>query len=334
MHTLSGQTEVGQSSIKKSHTGSADTKPTGPARGPTAVGNSTAGPSRNMGADTIPTAGPSRVIIIPGGGSERIYTPGEYNEPPSPSAGPGTYRSSAPSVSSNKTKSQSNVVTSTATRKVPERVLIPPLPKTSESEKEASAETNFDANPPAPGDLGAPIIIPMIPRYDAVPRSKVLFLPNGNVPIPVSYAPPGSDAPAQVSPTSLRAWNGEMTRETRTFDQTRVEVSTGADGVRRWQFFWRTKDAKPRAARWEVSTAPFVDDASKFPPPGLIAYGDASVNAQSPTMENFFAVEFNSLAKNFGNAAPPSQLYLRVVPVDASGNAAAAPSNWIRVDIR
>src|SRR5438046_2932428 len=83
-------------------------------------------------------------------------------------------------------------------------------------------------------------------------------------PSPVEYGPRGADALVQADPTSLRAWNGEMTRETRTVDQTRVEVSTGADGARRWQFFWRTKDAKPRAARWEISTAPFVDDANHF----------------------------------------------------------------------
>ncbi len=320
----------GSSTKPSSRSSTSDAQPTGPTFGPN-VGRGTNAP-RTGNAYSVPNAGPSRVIVNPGGAPERVYTPGAFLEPPSPAMGPG-YRTGS-STPSNKTKSQSNVVSSTATRKVPEKVLIPPLPKNSDAAEEAGAETNIDANPPAPGELGAPIVIPMIPRYDAVPRSKALFLPSGNVPVPVSYTPPGADAPREISPTSLRAWNGEMTRETRTFDQTRVEVSTDADGARRWQFFWRTSGAKPRAARWEISTAPFVDDANHFPPAGLIAYGDASINASSPTLENFFSVEFNSLAKNLGNTSAPSQLYLRVVPVDAGGNPAAQPSNWIRVDIR
>ncbi|MGZ4983478.1 MAG: hypothetical protein ACXV9Q_05220 [Chthoniobacterales bacterium] len=328
---ISGQTQVGGAATSAPRT-NADTasKPKDHSRGPTAVGPGATGSSRLGDADTIPSPASSKVIVAPRSGSERVYVPGGYSEPYPPAAGPG-FRSSGSSAASYKTKSQSDASDSTAARKA--KILIPSLAKHS-SAGETKAETNFDADPPTANELGAPVVIPTIPRYDAVPRSKALFLPDGNVPVPVDYTPPAADAPVQISPTALRAWNGEMTRETRTFDQTRVQVTTGADGARRWQFFWRTSGAKPRAARWEVSTAPFVDDASTFPPPGLIAYGDASVNAPSPTMENFFAVEFNSLAKNFGDAAAPGQLYLRVVPVDANGNAAAQPSNWIRLDIR
>jgi hypothetical protein len=216
------------------------------------------------------------------------------------------------------------------------KVLIPPLNKNSNAtaSEEANAAADIDANPPAPSELGAPVVIPTIPRYDAVPRSKALYLPDGNAPIPVDYTPPTPDGAVQVSPTSLRAWNGEMTRETRTFDQTRVQVTSGADDARRWQFFWRTAGAKPRAARWEISIVPFVDDGNAFPPAGLIAYGDASVSAPTPAMENFFAVEFNSLAKHFGDEPMPNRFYLRVVPVDGSGHPAAQPSNWVRVDLQ
>ena len=269
---------------------------------------------------------------VPAAHGSRTYVPNESYEAEAPGVGPVFKNTGAPPASL-KTKPSGSNTTSTAARKTPSKVLIPPLRKSGqESGEETSGPLDIDANPPEPSELGA-VVIPMIPRYDAVPRSKPLYLPEGNAPIPVDYTRPGSEASAQISPTSLRAWNGEMTRETRTFDQTRVQVTPGPDEARRWQFFWRTKDAKPRAARWEISSVPFVDDGKAFPPPGLVAYGDASVSAPSPTMENFFAVEFNLLAKHFDDEAMPNRLYLRVVPVDGSGHPAAQPSNWVRIDL-
>ncbi|MDQ6912752.1 MAG: hypothetical protein M3128_07735 [Verrucomicrobiota bacterium] len=298
------------------------------------VGTAPTTTSRIGSGQNIP---PTRELhIYPPTRETHVYVPNEYYEPDSPSAGPG-FKTNGTSPGSFKTRTPSSVATSTPARKVvATKVLIPPLRKNSNAgaNEEAYTAADIDANPPAPGELGAPIVIPMIPRYDAVPRSKALYLPDGNAPIPVDYTPPTPDGPVQVSPTSLRAWNGEMTRETRTFDQTRVQVTTGADDAKRWQFFWRTGGGKPRAARWEISMVPFVDDGNAFPPAGLVAYGDASVAAPSPAMENFFAVEFSSLAKHFGDEPMPSRFYLRVVPVDGSGHPAAQPSNWVRIDLR
>ncbi len=341
IRTLVG--EVGRAPTTSSRTGSGQsipaTTPT-PASAPNPkhsrgfvgeIGTAPTTTSRTGSEQNIPAT--RELHTYPPTRETHVYVPNEYYEPEPPSSGPG-FKSSGTPPGSFKTRASSSVATPTPARKVvATKVLIPALSKNSNAAASEEANADIDANPPAPSELGAPVVIPMIPRYDAVPRSKALYLPDGNAPIPVDYTPPTADGPVQVSPTSLRAWNGEMTRETRTFDQTRAQVTTGADDAKRWQFFWRTVGAKPRAARWEISTVPFVDDGNTFPPAGLVAYGDASVAAPSPAMENFFAVEFNSLAKHFGDEPMPNRFYLRVVPVDGSGHPAAQPSNWVRVDL-
>ena len=76
---------------------------------------------------------------------------------------------------------------------------------------------------------------------------------------------------------------------------------------------------------------PFV--SANFPPPGLVSYGDASVNANAPLTKNFFAIDFNSVAQNLPADARPTKYYLRVVPLDGDGNPVTKPSNFVRVDV-
>jgi len=185
---------------------------------------------------------------------------------------------------------------------------------------------NIDVNPPPP----AVIYIPRPPVYQAVSRSEVVYVQGGIAAVPEDYTPP---AEAPEGPTSLRAWNGDPAPEIRAFDQTRVKVAPAPDGTLSWQFYWQTKDAAPQAARWEVATVPFVSGAETFPPAGLVAYGDASLDAEVPTMANFFAVDFGSLTKGLEEAPPLRQVYMRVVPVDGDGKAVVAPSNFVRVDL-
>lgn len=188
---------------------------------------------------------------------------------------------------------------------------------------------NVDFTPPPP----PPIHIPAPPVYQSVQHSPVVYASGGIAPVPDDYTPP-AEAPPQSGPTALRAWNGDPAPETRKFDQTHVKVAPAPDGTLSWQFFWQTTGAEPQAARWEVATVPFVGGAETFPPAGLVAYGDASLNAEIPAMSNFFAVDFGALTEGLEDAPPLTQVYMRVVPVDGEGNPVIAPSNFVRVDLK
>ena len=192
---------------------------------------------------------------------------------------------------------------------------------------------NIDVNPPPPSELGPTLVIPNIPAYQAVPPSPVNYVPGVVAPVPESYDPPPQDAPVEKTSTALRAWNGQEEPPGRAFDQTRVTLSAASDGTASWQFFWQTTGPEAQAARWEIATVPFVGGYTEFPPAGLVGYGDASVNADSPLTENFFAVDFNSFAKNFEQDSVPNKYYMRVVPVDLDGNPVGTPSNFVRIDL-
>jgi hypothetical protein len=187
---------------------------------------------------------------------------------------------------------------------------------------------NIDVNPPPP----TVIYVPSVPVYQAVKRSEVVHVQGGIAPVPEDYAPP-AEAPPQEGPTALRAWNGDPAPETRKFDQTRVKIAPGPDGAQSWEFFWATSGAEPQAARWEVATVPFVAGVETFPPAGLVAYGDASLDAEVPAMGNFFAIDFGALTQGIEDAPPLRQVYMRVVPVDGDGKPAVAPSNFVRIDL-
>ena len=187
---------------------------------------------------------------------------------------------------------------------------------------------NIDVNPPPP----TVIYVPSVPVYQAVQRSEVVHVQGGIAPVPEDYTPP-AEAPPQEGPTALRAWNGDPAPETRKFDQTRVKVIPAPDGTSAWQFFWQTSGAEPQAARWEVATVPFVGGVETFPPAGLVAYGDASLDAEIPAMANFFAIDFGALTQGIEDAPPLRQVYMRVVPVDGDGKPVVAPSNFVRIDL-
>ncbi|HEX7517927.1 MAG TPA: hypothetical protein VF345_11655 [Chthoniobacterales bacterium] len=192
---------------------------------------------------------------------------------------------------------------------------------------------NIDVYPPPPSELGPPIIITEMPVYDEVPQSETNEVDEGYAPVPDNYAPPPQNAPAEISSTALRAWNGQEDPASRAFDQTRVKVPAADDGSVSWQFYWKTTGPEAQAARWEVATVPFVAGFTDFPPAGLVGYGDASINAESPLTENFFAVDFNSFSKNFEEGARPNKYYMRVVPVDLDGNLVGTASNFVRIDL-
>jgi hypothetical protein len=230
-----------------------------------------------------------------------------------------------------------NIGTPTPT---PAKILIPgkkitptPGPAKNDNKKDAHVWINIDLVPPPPSQLGPPIYIPDVPVYHSVPKSKINQVAGGMAPIPESYTPPVENAPVQVSPTALRAWNGQTEPPGRAFDQTTVKLAAAADSSLSWQFYWKTTGSQAQAARWEVATVPFVDSATTFPPPGLVGYGDASVEAKTPLTENFFAVDFNSFAKDLEQGAVPKKYYMRVVAVDLEGNAVGAPSNSVRIDL-
>ena len=192
---------------------------------------------------------------------------------------------------------------------------------------------NIDLAPPPPSQLGPTLVIPSIPVYQEVPASSVNFVPGGVAPVPETYVPPPQDAPVEITPTALRAWNGLESEEERAFDQTRVKLAGTGEGNASWQFFWKTTGPEPQATRWEVATVPFVGGVTDFPPAGLVGYGDASPDADSSLTENFFAIDFNGFAKNFEEGAVPDKYYMRVVPVDGEGNPIGKPSNFVRVDL-
>jgi hypothetical protein len=190
---------------------------------------------------------------------------------------------------------------------------------------------NIDVNPPPPAELGPPPVI-VIPVPRRVPQSEIYFVDEGITPVPDNYTPPPQNAPAEITPTALRAWNGQED-PARAFDQTRVTLPAAEDGSMSWQFYWKTTGPEAQAARWEVATVPFVGGFTTFPPAGLVGYGDASINAETPLTENFFAIDFNSFSKNFEEGARPNKYYMRVVPIDLNGNAVGGPSNFVRIDL-
>jgi hypothetical protein len=171
-----------------------------------------------------------------------------------------------------------------------------------------------------------------MPFRREIPQSRINFVEEGIMPVPDNYAPPPKNAPVVISPTALRAWNGQDD-PARAFDQTHVTLAAAKDISMSWQFYWKTTGPEAQAARWEVATVPFVAGFTDFPPAGLVAYGDASLNAASPLRENFFALDFNDFSKNFDEGARPNKYYMRVVPVDMNGNTVGAASNFVRIDL-
>jgi hypothetical protein len=220
-------------------------------------------------------------------------------------------------------------------KKIAPAAAPPELGKGGKGKGKANAQVwiNINVYPPTPSEFGPPITVPTIPVYRAVPSSKVNFVPGGVAPVPEDYSPPPQNAPVETSPTALRGWNGQEEPPGRAFDQTLVKLAAASDGTASWQFFWKTTGPEAQAARWEVATVPFVDDSIEFPPAGLVGYGDASINADSPLTENFFAVDFSGFAKNFEEGSVPNKYYMRVVPVDPEGNPIGKPSNFVRVDL-
>ena len=192
---------------------------------------------------------------------------------------------------------------------------------------------NIDVFPPPPSELGPPIHMRRMPVYREVPRSESYYMDEVEAPVPDNYRPPPQDAPVEISPTALRAWNGQEDPASRAFDQTRVKVPAADDGSVSWEFYWETTGPEAQAARWEVATVPFVAGFTDFPPAGLVGYGDASINAESPLTENFFAVDFNSFSQNFEEGSRPNKYYMRVVPVDLDGNLVGTASNFVRIDL-
>jgi hypothetical protein len=223
----------------------------------------------------------------------------------------------------------------------PTKILIPgkkatptPTPwKKDKKHKDAHIWININVMPPPPTLLGPPIYEGHPPVRHSIPKSAPHFMDDGYVPVPETYTPPPAEAPVEESPTQLRAWNGQDDDATRAFDQTRVKVVTGEDQTMSWQFYWKTTGPAAQAARWEVATVPFIAGVTTFPPAGLVGYGDASVDAESPLSENFFAIDFNSFSANFEEGSRPNKYYMRVVPVDLEGNVVGKPSNFIRVDL-
>jgi hypothetical protein len=192
------------------------------------------------------------------------------------------------------------------------------------------AATATPADVPAPPQL-PPIVINVIPVFQEVHVSEVVYVPASYAPIPQDAPPPPAQPEtAQVSPTGLRAWNGEVAQERRAFDQTRVQLAPAPDGSRAWQFYWQTNIPDAQAARWEIASMPFYPGSAEFPPVGLVAYGDASIDLESPVKENFFAVDFAAFEK--AGEPVPKRLYMRVVPVNDQGEAAGEPSNAVRID--
>jgi hypothetical protein len=269
-----------------------------------------------------------------------IHIPGKNGPTPTPTTaavkipgknGPSPTPTSAPIKIPGK-----NTGTPTPTPKIliPGKKITPtPGPPKNDNKKDVHVWINIDLIPPPPSQLGPPLYIPHVPVYHSVPQSQTNHVVGGVAPIPESYTPPAENAPVQVSPTALRAWNGQPEPPGRAFDQTRVQLAAGEDGALSWQFYWKTAGPPAQAARWEVTTVPFAEGATTFPPAGLVGYGDASVNATAPLSENFFALDFNSFAKNFEQGAVPKKYYMRVVVVDAEGNAVGAPSNLVRIDL-
>jgi hypothetical protein len=209
----------------------------------------------------------------------------------------------------------------------------PPKDKHIDKKKSIHGWINIDVVPPPPSLLGPPAFLGEPPPYHAIRQSEPVYLDEGVVSVPDNYVAPPQNNPVQVSRTALRAWNGQETAPGRAFDQTRVQVQIAADNTLPWQFYWKIHGGKTPAARWEVATVPFVAGFSTFPPAGLVAYGDAAINAESPLSENFFGLDFASFSKNFDEGSRPKKYYMRVVLIDQNGNPAGSASNLVRVDL-
>ena len=182
---------------------------------------------------------------------------------------------------------------------------------------------------PAPAQL-PPIIINIVPIFTAVQTSEIVYVPSSYAPIPHDAPPPPQETEVRISPTALRGWNGELAEERRAFDQTRIQLAPAVDGSRNWQFYWQTTIPNAQAARWEIARMPFYPGSPEFPPAGLVAYGDASIEAEIPVTENFFALDFDAFEK--AGEPIPKRLYMRVVPVNDQGEPAGEPSNAVRID--
>jgi hypothetical protein len=199
--------------------------------------------------------------------------------------------------------------------------------------KDVHVWTNIDVVPSPPSLLGPPPFLVNPPAYHPIRPAQTFYLSEGVAPVPSNYVAPPPNAPIEISPTALRAWNGQEPPG-RAFDQTRVKVLPARNGTVPWQFCWKTTGSIAQAARWEVATVPFVAGVTTFPPAGLVGYGDASINLDSPLSENFFAVDCSSFSKNFAEGFRPNKYYMRVVPIDQEGNPVGSASNFVRIDFR
>jgi len=324
------------------------TSPT-PTVGPIKIpGKTTPTPTPKVGPIKIPgktTPTPTPKVLIPGKTSPTptvgpIKIPGKTTPTPTPTVGPikipgKTTPTPTPKILIPGKITPTPSPAATATPSPVATATPSPVPdkKKDKKDKDVQIWINIDVVPPPPALLGPPIYAGTPPVYHSVPKSQTYFVDGGMAPVPESYTPPPAEAPVEVSPTALRAWNGQPEPPDRAFDQTRIKLQAAEDGSMGWEFYWKTTGPQAQAARWEVATVPFVGGYTAFPPAGLVGYGDASINAESPLSENFFAIDFNSFSKNFEDGARPNKYYMRVVPVDLDGNAIGTPSNFVRVDL-
>ena len=195
---------------------------------------------------------------------------------------------------------------------IPPKLKIPtptPTPKVLVPAPKSSPVTTappLHGGKPGPGpDVPEPshlpgLVIRIVPVFSAVRPSEIVYVPSSYAPIP-EHAPPPPTATeasaAKANPTGLRAWNGDIAEDQRAFDQTRIAVAPALDGSRTWQFYWQTSLPGVEAARWEIARMPFYPGMAEFPPAGLVAYGDASIDAAAPVQENFFALDFSTFEK-------------------------------------
>jgi hypothetical protein len=292
-------------------------------------------PPPNLKHDpNIIKAWPTFNIVVPPNpastGDKKLVPPSGSEMPASDDTG----AADSPAVPTSEPGSKAHVASKPGTPAEPKSKDAATTPAENKSEPSKShVWLNIDVDPPSPSQLGAPIIIPKIPPSEAIPLSEVNLVADGMAPVPENYSPPPQDAPVEISPTALRAWNGQEKTEERAFDQTKVKAVAGDKGTAPWQFFWKSTGPAAQAARWEVAAVPFVDGFADFPAAGLVGYGDASVNVEGGVSENFFAVDFNTFSKNFAGGETPKKYYMRVVPVDQDGNTVGKASNFVRVDL-
>jgi hypothetical protein len=309
-------------------------------------------PTATLGPIKLPKTSPTPTIApikIPGKTSPTptatmgpIKIPGKTSPTPTPTVGPIKIPGkTSPTPTTTPTKILIPGKPSPTPSSTPTKILIPgkkitptPTPwKKDKKHKDVHVWMNLNVVPPPAALLGPPVYEGHPPVRHSIPKSFVQQVDGGYVPVPETYVPPPAEAPVEESPTQLRAWNGQDDDATRAFDQTSVKVVAAEDKTMTWQFYWKTTGPAAQAARWEVATVPFTAGVTTFPPDGLAGYGDASVNAETPLSENFFAVDLNSFSANFEEGARPNKYYMRIVPVDAEGNVVGKASNFIRVDL-